>query len=151
MIGATHIRPVPAVISVVVKQGHVLLVRRANEPDAGKWGFPGGKIEPGETIAEAACRELFEETATRVKAGPVLSALDALDYDNNGKLRHHHVLIPVLCKWLEGVPVAGDDALDAGWVAVRDLERSGLDLSKDVARLASLACDRVGEDQDFAD
>jgi ADP-ribose pyrophosphatase YjhB (NUDIX family) len=55
--GATrNVRAVPAVIGVVVRDRDVLLVRRANPPDAGRWGFPGGKIEPGEPIADAVVR-----------------------------------------------------------------------------------------------
>ncbi|MEN7538812.1 NUDIX domain-containing protein, partial [Aurantiacibacter flavus] len=55
-------RPIAATIAVVLREGQVLLVRRANPPDAGRWGFPGGKIETGETIEQAAIRELYEET-----------------------------------------------------------------------------------------
>ena len=51
------VRPVVAVLAVVVQAGRILLVRRANPPDAGLWGFPGGKVEFGETIADAALRE----------------------------------------------------------------------------------------------
>jgi len=52
----TTVTPIAAVIGVVLRGGQVLLVRRANQPDAGKWGFPGGKIEPGEPIQVAAAR-----------------------------------------------------------------------------------------------
>ncbi len=60
--------PVPAVIAVVVHDGQALLVRRANPPDAGLWGFPGGKIEFGETVKAAATRELLEETGIHGEA-----------------------------------------------------------------------------------
>ncbi|MFX6119029.1 NUDIX domain-containing protein, partial [Acinetobacter baumannii] len=63
--GPASERPIPATIAVVLRDDRVLLVRRANPPDAGRWGFPGGKIERGETIAEAAIRELMEETAVQ--------------------------------------------------------------------------------------
>lgn len=53
--------PVASVLSVVVHDANVLLVRRTNPPDAGKWGYPGGWIDPGETMAQASVRELFEE------------------------------------------------------------------------------------------
>ncbi|WP_414471929.1 NUDIX hydrolase [Microvirga sp. M2] len=70
--------PVPAVIAVVVHEGRALLVRRANPPDAGLWGFPGGKIDFGETVADAAIRELREETGIAAEAQELITALDVL-------------------------------------------------------------------------
>ncbi len=132
-------RPVVATIAVVVRDDAVLLVRRANPPDAGLWGFPGGKIEPGEPILAAAARELLEETAVHAEPGRVLTALDAFDRDETGRLRQHFVLVAVECRWLSGTPVAGDDALDARWVGIESLDEGALPLSEDVARLARMA------------
>jgi len=92
-------RPVAAVLAVVIRGGEALLVRRANPPDAGLWGFPGGKIEAGETIHAAAARELLEETGVRATPQLAFASLDALDYDADGRLRSHYVLIAVLCRW----------------------------------------------------
>ncbi|WP_241300061.1 NUDIX hydrolase [Burkholderia stabilis] len=133
------VRPVPAVIGVVLRERDVLLVRRANPPDAGCWGFPGGKIEAGETVAEAAVREIAEETAIDVEALDVFTALDAFDHDAAGGLRQHYVLVAVMCRWLRGTPVAGDDALDARWFDLAELEQRDLPMSagvRDVARRA---------------
>lgn len=105
-------RPVAAVLAVVVRGEEVILVRRANPPDAGLWGFPGGKIEPGEPITDAAVRELHEETCVTARAVEVFTAVDAI---GNGPAAHHYVLIAVLCAWLAGDPVAADDALEARW------------------------------------
>lgn len=77
----SSIRPVVAVIAVVVMDGRVLLVRRANPPDAGRWGFPGGKIEFGETIDQAAIRELAEETAITAEAMCIVTSVDAFGFD----------------------------------------------------------------------
>lgn len=106
-------RPVVATIAILVREGRVLLVRRANPPDAGRWGFPGGKTEFGETIHAACLRELREETGVEARAHQVVTAVDALDRDAQGRIRHHHVLVAVLCSWVSGEPVAGDDALEA--------------------------------------
>ncbi|MFA5581293.1 MAG: NUDIX domain-containing protein, partial [Paracoccaceae bacterium] len=72
-------RPIAAVLAVVIRDGRALLVRRANTPDAGLWGFPGGKIEPGEPILVAAERELHEETGVQARARGVITALDAFE------------------------------------------------------------------------
>ncbi len=132
-------RPIAATIATVIRNGEVLLVRRANPPDAGLWGFPGGKIEAGEPIESAALRELLEETGIRADAQKVFTAVDAFDRDGAGHLHHHFVLIAVLCKWISGEPVAGDDALEARWFRLEELNEPGLALSLDVAEVARQA------------
>jgi ADP-ribose pyrophosphatase YjhB (NUDIX family) len=129
-------RPIPAVLAVVIRERSVLLVRRANPPDAGLWGFPGGKIDFGESLEQAAVRELFEETGVRAEAGRVFTAVDALDVGDQGHLRQHYILIAVSCRWLSGAPVAGDDALEAAWYNLDDLETAGLAMSAGVVDLA---------------
>lgn len=122
-------------------EGRILLVRRANPPDAGHWGFPGGKIEAGEPIESAAARELLEETGIRGRARRVLTAVDAFERDDTGRLRRHFVLIAVLCEWVSGEPVAADDALEAKWFRLTELEEPGLPISHDVVKVARQAAD----------
>ena len=137
--------PVAAAIALVVKDDQILLVRRANAPDAGRWGFPGGKIEFGETVLAAAERELAEETGIQGEALRVITAVEALDRDETDDLRQHFILIGVLCRWLSGTPVAGDDALDAAWFSQAALNTGDLALSLDVAEVAALAFAEAGE------
>jgi 8-oxo-dGTP diphosphatase len=137
--GDRAFRPIAATIAVLLHQGRVLLVRRANPPDAGRWGFPGGKIEVGETIEAAAVRELVEETGVRAEVRCIFTAVDAFDHDASGRIRQHFVLIAVLCRWLLGEPIAGDDALEARWFALEELAGESLALSLDVARVAHQA------------
>jgi ADP-ribose pyrophosphatase YjhB (NUDIX family) len=132
-------RPIAATIAVVFHEGRILLVRRANPPDAGRWGFPGGKIEPGEPIEVAAVRELLEETGVRGRARQVFTAVDVFDRDGTGRLHRHFVLIAVLCEWVSGTPVAGDDALEARWFRLDALDDASLALSLDVAEVARRA------------
>ncbi|WP_233837881.1 NUDIX hydrolase [Paraburkholderia sp. ZP32-5] len=121
--------PVAATIGVVLRNDQVLLVRRRNPPDAGLWGFPGGKINRGESITAAATREIHEETAITTEAVKIFTAVDVLDADEAGNLRHHFVLIAVLCRWIAGEPLAGDDALDARWWDLNALDEAGLVMS----------------------
>ncbi|WP_129139448.1 NUDIX hydrolase [Modicisalibacter coralii] len=134
--------PIPATIAAVIREGHVLLVRRKNPPDAGHWGFPGGKIEFGESVEHAALRELHEETGVRADALETFTAVDVFDHDESGNVRQHFVLIAVLCRWLSGDPVAGDDALDARWFPVDGLASQDLALSLDVVEVAGMAAER---------
>ncbi len=137
------IRPIAAVIAVVLRGPEVLLVRRINPPDAGLWGFPGGKIEPGETLAQAALRELTEETGVMATAGAVIDALDVLDRDAAGVLRHHYILVAVACEWQAGEPVAADDASHAAWFTLASLDATDPAFSRDVVPLARRAAGLV--------
>ncbi|CAE6791344.1 MAG: NUDIX hydrolase [Nitrospira sp.] len=133
------IRPTPAVIGVVVREGKVLLVRRNNPPDAGKWGFPGGKIELGETLRVAAAREVKEETGLLVSPNQVITALDVLDRDAQGSLRFHYVLIAVLCDWISGVVEPADDVSDAAWFEIATIGSGERPLSASVPTVAAMA------------
>ena len=120
--------PIPAVASVVIHNDNVLLVCRSQEPNKGRWGFPGGKIEIGERIEEAALRELKEETGVRAKAGKKLTAFDVIVRDEKQQTHFHYVLIPVLCHWLEGEAIAASDAAAAEWFSIAELDQAELDL-----------------------
>jgi ADP-ribose pyrophosphatase YjhB (NUDIX family) len=130
------LHPVAATISAVVEGGAVLLVRRINPPDAGRWGFPGGKIESGETICQAAARELYEETGLQATAERIFTAVDVLDHDSCAVLRHHFVLIAVLCRDPRGVLTPGSDASDARWFQLYEIEDAALATSFQVAEVA---------------
>lgn len=132
------LRPVLAVLAVVIRDGKALLVQRANPPDAGLWGFPGGKVDFGEGLMQAAERELFEETGVTATAQRIVTALDAISHTEAGEVQHHFALIAVQCAWQSGDPFAADDALDARWVSIEKMEKA-LPLSRDVAALARLA------------
>jgi ADP-ribose pyrophosphatase YjhB (NUDIX family) len=106
-------RPVPAVIAVVWRRERVLLVRRHNPPNAFAWGFPGGKLEPGEPVLRAAERELREETGL---IGTAVRAFDAVDVIADGDPpAYHYLLVAVLVHADAGEPVAADDVDEAAW------------------------------------
>lgn len=131
--------PVAAVIAVVLRGNAMILVRRANPPDAGLWGFPGGKIEFGEATEQAAVRELREETGVVAHDTETFTALDAVETAADGTVTRHFVLIAVLCRWLSGEPVAGDDAMKARWFTFDELSSSGIHMSLDVVEVAEKA------------
>ena len=138
--------PVAAVIAVVLRGDAMILVRRVNPPDAGLWGFPGGKIEFGEATEQAAVRELREETGVIAYAIEIFTALDAVETAVDGTVTRHFVLIGVLCRWLSGEPVAGDDAMEARWFTFDELSSSGIQMSlavDEVAEKARQVRDRV--------
>jgi len=89
-------RPIPAVGAFIVRDGEVLLIRRAYEPCAGKWSIPGGAIELGETTIDALKREVFEELGVRLKSLKLLDVYDYISRDEDGKIRYHYVIIDFL-------------------------------------------------------
>ena len=134
-------RPVAGVIAVLVRDRRVLLVRRRNPPDAGLWSYPGGKIERGETIMDAAMRELEEETGIIGRPRRLLPPLEILRHDGDGALLAHFILLPVLCDRAAGVARAGSDALDVAWFATDEMDQHASGLSPHVAELARYALD----------
>ena len=131
------VQPKLAAIAVVIHQDRVLLVRRKKEPDAGRWGFPGGHVDPGETALAAAVRELTEETSVIATPDRYLTNLDIIVHDDAGALQFHFLLAAVLCRYISGVPVATDDASDAAWFPLSEV--AALDTSANVMRVIGLA------------
>jgi 4-nitrophenyl phosphatase len=114
-------RPRVAVGAVVIHEGRVLLVKRGKPPSEGLWAIPGGSVELGETMQTAAEREIFEETGIRVKAGDPVYTFDAIQKDDDGRVRFHYAIVDLLADYLEGEPNAGDDAHDVRWIRPHDL------------------------------
>jgi 8-oxo-dGTP diphosphatase len=118
-------RPIVAVLAVVLRgegaQTRALIVQRKQQPNAGRWGFPGGVLELGETVAEGAMRELSEETGIVAEPAGWLDIHDAISRDEEGRVQFHYTLIAVRGVWISGEGVAGDDAADCAWISRDDV------------------------------
>jgi 8-oxo-dGTP diphosphatase len=131
--------PIVGVLAVVRRAGSVLIVQRARPPSAGRWGFPGGVQELGETVFEAARRELAEETGVEARPFGSLPVLDIIRPDGDGRIRSHWTLVPVLCDWRAGEGALSDEVLDLRWIAPAAIGASGLDVLPNLERLAAMA------------
>jgi 8-oxo-dGTP diphosphatase len=118
--------PLLGVGAVVLRGDKVLLVCRAQEPCKGEWTFPGGLVELGETLRQAAERETFEETGIRIRAGEVLEVVDSLVKGSKGRLRFHYSIVDVVCRYASGSPRPGDDVSEVAWVPVKKALRMPL-------------------------
>lgn len=109
-------RPELCVGAVVADHDRLLLVRRGRGPGAGRWSVPGGRVERGETLAEAVVRELHEETGLDGVCGPLLGWVERIGAD------HHFVILDFEVTLISAEePVAGDDAAEVEWVPLQEV------------------------------
>ena len=132
-------RPYVGVGVVVLRGDEVLLVQRGKPPKAGDWSIPGGAQNLGETVAEAALREVREETSLEVRLGKRLGVVDSIQRDEAGRVVFHYTLVDFAAHWMAGEAVAGDDAADVAWVRIDELHRH--DLWDETVRIIRLAAD----------
>lgn len=115
-------RPMVGVGVVVWKGDDVLLIRRGKPPRRGEWSLPGGLQELGETVAEAAAREVREETGVEITLGPLVDVVDGIRRDEEDRVVTHYTLVDFVAEWRAGEPCAGDDAMDCRWVPADAIE-----------------------------
>jgi 8-oxo-dGTP diphosphatase len=121
---APAVRPEVAVGGIAFdERGRVLLVQRGTPPSAGYWTVPGGRVEPGETLAAACRRELHEETGLEVVVGLLVEVVERIVRDPAGALRHHFVILDYLVEVTGGDLAPASDVRDARWCEPADLER----------------------------
>jgi 8-oxo-dGTP diphosphatase len=110
--------------SVAVLRGHrVLVAARGRGAMAGRYSLPGGLVEPGETLAEAALRELREEVGVKAEIIGFLDHAEVIERDEDARVRHHFVVCAHAARWLGGEPQASAEAPDVRWVAEGELAR----------------------------
>ena len=119
-------RPYVGVGVIVFRDKDVLLVKRNKDPNKGFWSIPGGKQILGETLVEAAQRELVEETGVRVDSLLLVDVADAIISDAEGKIKYHYTLVDYMGHWYSGHSRAGDDAQEVRWVHMNELRSYSL-------------------------
>ena len=109
-----------------MRSDHVLLVRRARPPRTGEWSLPGGLQKLGETVAEAARREVLEETGLTIRVLGLADVVDLIEPDDDAGIRYHYTLVDVVASVEKGRLRAGDDAADACWFPLETLSKQPL-------------------------
>jgi len=136
-------RPIVGVGTVIVDRGRALLVRRGTEPLKGEWSIPGGVVELGETLRQAAAREAKEETGLEVEAGEVLEVVDRIMRDPQHKIQYHYVLVDFLCRRISGEARSGTDASEFRWITPKELQ--GFPISDSAAAVVRKALARQNQ------
>lgn len=120
-------RPILAASVAVLRGDRVLLARRAKPPGAGRFSLPGGLVEPGETLAEAALRELDEETGVVARIHAFNRHVEVVERDDGeadgrGRVRRHFVVASFVATWVCGEGVVGPEASEIVWASPRDID-----------------------------
>lgn len=114
-------RPILAVSTAVIRDGRVLLAQRAKPPGAGLYSLPGGLVEIGETVAEAAARELMEEVSVTAQPLGLCGARDIIIPDDEGRISRHFVVLCYAARWIAGEGTISPEAADIRWLRQQDV------------------------------
>ncbi|HVY56442.1 MAG TPA: NUDIX hydrolase [Xanthobacteraceae bacterium] len=109
-------RPYLAVSAAIVRDGRVLVVRRARAPARGLYTLPGGAVEAGETLHDAIVREVREETALEIEPVALAGHREAIVRDTAGRVERHFVILAFAARWLAGEPRLNEELSEALWL-----------------------------------
>jgi 8-oxo-dGTP diphosphatase len=133
--------PLVGVGAIILEGDRVLLVKRAHPPIQGQWSIPGGVLEVGEMVRDAAIREAREETGLIVEPGELLGVYDRILRDPENRVQYHYVLVDFLCRPMGGELLAASDAAEVRWFTREELPALSLaEDTQDVIRKGFSRC-----------
>jgi 8-oxo-dGTP diphosphatase len=136
-------RPFLAVSAAIVRDGKVLIVRRARPPANGLYTLPGGVVEVGETLEEAVAREVREETALEIEPVALAGFREAIALDADKRVERHFVILCFASRWRAGEPVLNEELGEARWLDPAEL--AGLPTTAGLAEIVAAAFQRLAE------
>ena len=135
-------RPFLAVSAAIIRDGKVLMVRRARKPALNLYTLPGGAVELGETLNEAVIREVSEETRLTIEPVALAGHREVITRDAQGRVERHFVILCFAARWIAGEPKLNEELDDARWLEPSAL--SGLKTTEGLAEIVGAAVDRLG-------
>ena len=115
-------RPIVSTAAYVFRKDKILLGKRAQQPGQGLWSIPGGAIELGETVHQAARRELREECNIEIQVEKLFNVVDVIVPGEKERIKFHYVIIYLLARYLSGETHPGSDALAVCWATHQELD-----------------------------
>jgi 8-oxo-dGTP diphosphatase len=134
-------RPYLAVSAAIVRDGKVLVVRRARKPALNLYTLPGGAVEAGETLHQAVIREVHEETQLSIEPVALAGNREVIMRDAQGRVERHFVILCFAARWLAGEAVLNEELDDAHWLAPPEL--AGLKTTEGLAEIVATALERL--------
>ena len=133
-------RPYLAVSAAIIRDGKVLIVRRARNPALNLYTLPGGAVEVGETLHQAVIREVREETSLTIEPVAFAGYREVIMRDDKGRVERHFVIMSFAARWLAGDLALNEELDDARWLAPAEL--SGLPTTEGLSEIvvAALRC-----------
>jgi ADP-ribose pyrophosphatase YjhB (NUDIX family) len=133
--------PLVGIGAIIIEGDRVVLVKRAHPPIQGQWSIPGGVLEVGEFVREAAVREAREETGLIVEPADLLGVYDRILHDEAKRVQYHYVLIDFLCRPVGGELRAASDAAEVRWYSREELP--ALHLAEDTQEVIQKGFERL--------
>ncbi|MFL7811407.1 MAG: NUDIX hydrolase [Anaerolineae bacterium] len=130
-------RPIVAVGAAVCRGERVLVVQRGREPSLGRWTLPGGAVDLGERMRDAAAREVREECGIEIEVGEVVTVLDNIVRDEHGAVRYHYAIVDFAARYVSGELVPNEELTGAAWITPAQFD------AYDVASKAQAALHRA--------
>lgn len=134
-------RPFLAVSAAIVRDGRVLVVRRARKPALDLFTLPGGVVEAGETLVEAVAREVREETALTIAPVGLAGFREVVARDSDNRTQRHFVILAFASRWVAGEPVLNEELAEFRWV--RPSELCELQTTDGLAEIVNQAFERL--------
>lgn len=134
-------RPYLAVSAAIIRNGRVLIVRRANPPAHGLYTLPGGVVESGESLTEALQREIVEETGLAIEPVALAGHREVIMRDEAGRAKRHFVILAFAARWVSGEPKLNEELHDAQWLLPAEI--AGLDTTEGLAEIVDAAFARL--------
>lgn len=136
-------RPYLAASAAIVRDGRVLIVRRARKPAHGVYTLPGGVVEAGETLIDAVKREVREETSLEIEPVALAGFREMIMRDGDNEVSRHFVILSFAARWVSGEPQLNEELDDARWL--RPDEIAGLKTTEGLDEIVAAAFERLGE------
>jgi ADP-ribose pyrophosphatase YjhB (NUDIX family) len=134
-------RPFLAVSAAIVRDGKILVVRRARPPAHGVFTLPGGVVELGETLTQAVTREVREETGMTIEPVALAGFRETVVRDGDDRVERHFVILCFAARWQAGEPVLNEELSEAHWI--EEAELAGLTTTPGLAEIVAAAFEQL--------